>query len=136
MSSLEVPGLYVSGRVRARAPDPERRAAVEEVERWANDTLQMAARRIPGVGVVRDPVAFSQAAGDGRLGYLLYKRELTRRLIVPRILRRFFAATPAADAQLLTELSEMLDRQLRRRQIVRESRSFRGGWIDSTISRR
>src|SRR5207249_11590557 len=50
--------------------DPERRAAVEEVERWANDTLQMAARRIPGVGVVRDPVAFSQAAGDGRLGYL------------------------------------------------------------------
>ena len=90
--------------------DPERRAAVEEVERWANDTLQMAARRIPGVGVVRDPVAFSQAAGDGRLGYLLYKRELTRRLIVPRILRRIFAATPAADAQLLTELSEMLDR--------------------------
>ena len=28
--------------------DPEQRAAVEEVERWANETLQMAARRILG----------------------------------------------------------------------------------------
>ena len=90
--------------------DPERRAAVEQAERWANDTLQMAARRIPGVGVVRDPVAFSQASGDGRMGYLLYKRALARRLIVPRILRGIFAATPAVDAQLLEELSVMLDR--------------------------
>jgi glutathione S-transferase len=90
--------------------DPQRRAAVEEVERWANDKLQMAARRIPGVGVVRDPATFSRAAGDGRLGYLLYKRELARRLIVPRILREVFDATPAADAQLLDELSAMLDR--------------------------
>src|SRR3954469_14495414 len=28
--------------------DPQRRAEVEEAEQWANDTLQMAARRIPG----------------------------------------------------------------------------------------
>jgi glutathione S-transferase len=27
--------------------DPAARAAVEEAERWANDTLQMAARRVP-----------------------------------------------------------------------------------------
>src|ERR687886_1977643 len=46
--------------------DPEQRAAVEDAERWANETLQMAARRIPGVGAVRDPVTFARAAGDGR----------------------------------------------------------------------
>src|SRR5918999_880760 len=90
--------------------DPERRRAVEAVERWANETLQMAARRIPGAAVVRDPATFSKAAGDGRLGYLLYKRELTRRLIVPRILRGVFAAGPAAERELLAELPAMLDR--------------------------
>src|SRR5256886_13400699 len=90
--------------------DPERRAAVEEAERWANETLQMAARRIPGAAVVRDPAAFSRAAGDGRLGYLLYKHALTRRLVVPRILSRVFAADPAEDPELLDGLSAMLDR--------------------------
>src|SRR5919201_691450 len=58
--------------------DPEERAAVEEAERWANETLQMAARRIPGAAMLRDPESFSRSSGDGRLGYLLYKRELAR----------------------------------------------------------
>src|SRR4051795_12270453 len=58
--------------------DPRRREAVEEVEQWANETLQMVARRIPGAASVRDPEAFSRATADGRLGYLLYKRRLTR----------------------------------------------------------
>jgi glutathione S-transferase len=89
--------------------DPEKRTAVEEVERWANETLQMAARRIPGVAVVRDPATFSRSAGDGRLGYLLYKRELARRLIVPRILRSIFVAGPEADRELLGDLTAMLD---------------------------
>jgi glutathione S-transferase len=90
--------------------DPEQRAAVEDAERWGNETLQMAARRIPGVATVRDPAGFSQLAGNGRLGYLLYKRALTRRLIVPRILGEVFAAQPAADPELLAELALMLDR--------------------------
>ena len=90
--------------------DPEKRAAVEEAERWANETLQMAARRIPGAAVVREPATFARAAGDGRLGYLLYKRELARRLTVPRILGRVFAASPASDRELLAELPPMLDR--------------------------
>jgi len=90
--------------------DPERRAAVEEAERWANGPLQMAARRIPGAAVVRDPVTYARSAGDGRMGYLLYKRELARRLIVPWILREAFAANPAKDRELLDELSAMLDR--------------------------
>ena len=90
--------------------DPEQRAAVEKAERWANETLQMAARRIPGAAIVRDPATFSRSAGDGRLGYLLYKRALTRRLIVPRILRGVFATSPSAEADPVAELPAMLDR--------------------------
>src|SRR5207248_8013119 len=90
--------------------DPQQRAAVEEAERWANETLQMAARRIPGAAMVRDPVTFSRSAGDGRMGYLLYRHELARRLIVPRILRGVFVASPRAERQLLAELSRMLER--------------------------
>ena len=90
--------------------DPAQRAAVEAAERWANETLQMAARRIPGAAAARDPATFGRAAGDGRLGYLLYKRELTRRLIIPRILRQVFAASPSADRDPVAELPPMLDR--------------------------
>ena len=90
--------------------DPAKRTAVEEAESWGNETLQMAARRIPGAAAVRDPATFSHSAGDGRLGYLLYKRELTRRLVVPRILRGVFATGPAVEDELLAELGAMLDR--------------------------
>ena len=90
--------------------DPEQRAAVEEVERWANETLQMAARRILGAAALRDPAEFTRSAGNGRLGYLLYKRALTRRLIAPRILRGVFASSPKADRKLLDQLDAMLDR--------------------------
>jgi glutathione S-transferase len=90
--------------------DPEQRAAVEEAERWANESLQMAARRIPGAALVRDPATFSRSSGDGRLGYLLYKRELTRRLIVPRILRGVFASSPSADRDPVAELPALLNR--------------------------
>ena len=90
--------------------DPEQRAAVEKAEQWGNETLQMAARRIPGAAIVRDPVKFSRSAGDGRLGYLLYKRALARRLIVPRILRGVFATSPRPEADPVAELPAMLDR--------------------------
>jgi glutathione S-transferase len=90
--------------------DPEQRAAVEEAERWANETLQMEARRILGAAVVRDPEAFGRSTGDGRLGYLLYRRATTRRLIAPRILRQVFASGSADDRELLAELASMLDR--------------------------
>jgi len=90
--------------------DPARRAAVEKAERWANDTLQMAARRIAGAALAGDPATFGRSSGDGRMGYLLYKRELMRRLIVPRIIRGIFATSPAADRELLAELPGLLDR--------------------------
>src|SRR4051795_11518215 len=60
-----------------RHPDPpllpddaERRRAVEEAEAWANETLQMAARRIALGWAVRDPVGAARRVGDGRMGYL------------------------------------------------------------------
>src|SRR4051795_2473073 len=81
--------------------DPERRAAVEEAERWANETLQMAARRIPGAAAVRDPVTLARGAGDGRLGYLLYKHETVRRVIFPRLLGRVFVSGPARESEIL-----------------------------------
>jgi glutathione S-transferase len=90
--------------------DSEQRAAVEEAERWANETLQMAARRIPGAWAVRDPVAFGRSAGDGRLGYLLYRRELARRLIVPRILSGVFATSPKEERDPVAEFPGMLER--------------------------
>jgi glutathione S-transferase len=90
--------------------DPERRAAVEETERWANDTLQMAARRIVAVAAVRDPAGFSELTADGRLGNLLFKQAVARRLIVPRVVAATFVATPRAEPELLAELTEMLDR--------------------------
>jgi glutathione S-transferase len=90
--------------------DPEKRAAVEKAESWANETLQMAARRIPGAASIRDPATFSRLGGEGRLGPLLYKHRLARRLIVPRLLGSTFAIDPANDSQLLDELTPMLDK--------------------------
>ena len=90
--------------------DPARRAAVEGAERWANDTLQMAARRIPGAAIRRDPEAFSRSAADGRLGYLLYKRALTRRVVIPWLAGSVFAASANPDRDPATELPGLLDR--------------------------
>lgn len=90
--------------------DPEERRAVEEAEHWANETLQMAARRILFPAVVRDPSGFSHRAADGRLGYLLYRQALVRRLVMPLIGRTVFAAGSARDRDLLADLERMLDR--------------------------
>ena len=90
--------------------DPGQRRAVEEVERWANDTLQMAARRIALAGARHDPSTISRSGADGRMGYLLYRRAFLRRLIIPMIGRLVFAVDRATDRELLAELPAMLDR--------------------------
>src|SRR5688500_1103255 len=84
--------------------DPAQRAAVEEVERWANETLQMAARRVLGTAIVREPAKYGRLTADGRLGYLLYKRELTRRLVISRVLGGVFHAGPAAEREVMAQL--------------------------------
>jgi glutathione S-transferase len=90
--------------------DPGQRQAVEEAERWANETLQMAARRIALAWAVRDPAAVSRTAGDGRMGHLLYRRALARRVMIPLIGRLAFAVDGAKDRELLAELPVLLDR--------------------------
>jgi glutathione S-transferase len=90
--------------------EPGKRQAVEEVERWANETLQMAARRLALAWAVRDPAGASRAGADGRMGYLLYRRALTRRVIIPMIGRLAFAAGGAAERELIAELPAILDR--------------------------
>jgi glutathione S-transferase len=90
--------------------DPGERRAVEEAESWANETLQMFARRMALAWAVRDPAEAARTCADGRMGYLLYKSELARRVIVPQIGRRAFAVDRGADHELLAELPAMLDR--------------------------
>jgi glutathione S-transferase len=83
---------------------------VEEAERWANETLQMAARRF-GLGwSVRDPKGAARSTADGRMGYILYRRESMRRLIIPQIGRRIFAVGPKSDDELRAEMPKLLDR--------------------------
>ena len=90
--------------------DAKRRAAVEDAERWANETLQMAARRIILPAALRDPSGFSRVTGEGRLGALLYHRAYARRVIAPMIARSMFAANARAERELLGELPAWLDR--------------------------
>lgn len=90
--------------------DPEQRSAVEEAERWANDALQMDARRILTAVVRRDPSAASRLGANGRLGYLLYKRALTRRILIPTFVCGAFAPSPRSERRLMGELPAMLDR--------------------------
>lgn len=90
--------------------NPERLAAVEEAERWANESLQMAARRILLSASVRDPAGMCRRTADGRLGYLLYRQPLLRRLLMPVIARQGFAAGARAEQKLLAELPGILDR--------------------------
>lgn len=89
--------------------DPEKRRAVEEAERWANETLQMEARRIALALAVRHPSVMSSATADGRMGYLLYRHALTRRLVIPLIGRLVFAVDPGGPDPI-AELPPMLDR--------------------------
>jgi glutathione S-transferase len=90
--------------------DPEKRTAVEEAERWANETLQMAARRIPGAAIVRDPAKFARSSGSGRLGYMLYRREGARRVFIPFIARGAFATSASPKRDPAAELPALLDR--------------------------
>ncbi len=89
--------------------DPERRAAVEEAERWANEKLQMEARRVLGSTMVGDRSTWVSSTADGRLGPLLFRQAAARR-IVPTVLRQTFAFSPGNADAILGELPEMLDR--------------------------
>jgi glutathione S-transferase len=89
--------------------DPAERAKVEEAERWANGPLQMAARRIPGAAIRRDPGPLSRSTGDGRMGHLLYKRALARRVVIPWLAGSVFAASANPERDPAGELPALLD---------------------------
>jgi glutathione S-transferase len=90
--------------------DADRRREVEEAERWANEELQMTARRIALAWAVREGPALAPATADGRMGYLLYRRAFARRLIIPLIGRLIFAVDRASDRELMDGLPAVLDR--------------------------
>ncbi len=100
--------------------DPQHRSAVEEAERWANDCLQMDARRLLTGAVRRDLSAASRLCADGRLGPLLYKHALARRILIPTLISSAFAPRPTTELKLLAELPATLDRI--------------DSWIDSWIA--
>jgi glutathione S-transferase len=90
--------------------DQGERRAVEEAESWANETLQMAARRVALAQAVRDPSESSRTTADGRMGHLLYRSALLRRVITPQIGRVIFAVDGTAERDPAAELPSLLDR--------------------------
>ncbi len=86
--------------------EPERRQAVEDAERWGDETLQMAARR---VGLAADLDALHMRGADGRLGPLLASSGRMRMLLAGTTGRFFHADAHTLDA-LLASIPPMLDR--------------------------
>jgi len=64
-----------------------------EAERWADEVLQQWARRMAAAAGTEDPGALAGQGADGRLGVLLAKNELQRRLTARTVLV-VFRATP------------------------------------------
>jgi glutathione S-transferase len=89
---------------------PDRRLAVEEAERWGDEVLQMAARRLLLAAMLRGPDGIVNRGEDGRLGPLISRHE-TARFAVARLVARFaFAANARSEDDLLATLPGMLDR--------------------------
>jgi len=85
--------------------EPERRRAVENAERWGDETLQMAARR---VGLAADLDDMTMRGADGRLGPLL-ARSGTMRTLASRISAQPFQAKRGDLRGLLDSIPPMLD---------------------------
>jgi glutathione S-transferase len=90
--------------------DADRRRAVEEAELWADEVLQMTARRIGLAGALHGLDAFRERGNAGRLGPLLSRSEL-HRTMVSRVSARFvFRANPQSERELLEALPAMLEK--------------------------
>jgi len=90
--------------------EAERRAEVEAAERWGDEELQMAARRIVLIGSLHGLDAMRCRGNDGRLGPLLAKHETTRAINSRLAARAFFGASLEAEQELLATLPGLLDR--------------------------
>jgi glutathione S-transferase len=89
---------------------PEQRAAVEEAEAWADEPLQMFARRLVIVAGARSLDEMSERGGRGRLGALLANNGPQRQLAAKLAARTTFKADADAERRLLAELPDVLDR--------------------------
>ena len=91
-------------------PEDERlRAAVEEAERFGEEVLQPAARRLVAAAGRRDMASLRDHAASGRLGLLL-GRGLRRRRMIFRVLVRRVGATPQQEREDREHLPGWLDR--------------------------
>jgi glutathione S-transferase len=90
-------------------PDGELREQVQEAERWGDEELQMAARRIALAGSARGLDAFHARGGAGRLGPLLAHSDQVR-AFSSRGARSLFKASIAQEDEMLAALPGMLDR--------------------------
>ncbi len=90
--------------------DPQQRAAVEEAVAWADEPLQMFARRLVIVAGARSLDEMSERGGRGRLGALLANNGPQRQLAAKLAARTTFKANAGAERRLLGELPAVLDR--------------------------
>ena len=89
--------------------EPDRRAAIEEAERWADEKFQMPARRLIFAAGMDWPGTLVDRGNDGRLGPLLWRTAWGRRLGLPGV-RRLFNVNRATERELLDRLPAQLDR--------------------------
>ena len=89
--------------------DPDRRRAVEEAERWGDEVLQMAARRLVLTASLPGGVGLNQDANDGRLGPLLWKHRTVRLAGTRFIALLVFRANSRAEPGLVAEVPALLD---------------------------
>jgi glutathione S-transferase len=101
-------------RLRPQPPlypaDPKLRAKVEDAVVFADETLQMAARRAVLAGAAGSLDGLHRRGGEGRLGALLAHRTAVRVVANGVAARLTFRAGPERDAELVAALPPLLDR--------------------------
>jgi glutathione S-transferase len=90
--------------------EPDRRAAVEEAERWGDEAFQMTARRLTFTAMLHGPDALVNRGANGRLGPLLWKNTTMRLVVAPLIGRIVFRSNAETERELLAALPGTLDR--------------------------
>ena len=86
-----------------------RRRAVEEAERWGDEVLQMAARRVGLATASHGLSAMHRRAADGRLGPLL-ARSTPVRAVAARMAGRSFRAGASNETALVAATGPLLDK--------------------------
>ncbi len=89
--------------------DPGLRGAVEDAERWGDEVLQMAARRVGLASGARGLDTMHRRASDGRLGPLLARSDAVR-LAAAKLSAPLFQAEAANEADLVAQTLPLLDR--------------------------